>query len=80
MPEDVEKHFAFLNFINPVPGTPREVLENDITPRDKNSLNGIGTTKGTSGGASMMLKTGMEVAQDHTVFNYGPPIPQKHLK
>ena len=26
-----------------------------------------------------MLKTGMEVAQDYIVFNYGPPIPQKYL-
>ena len=28
----------------------------------------------------MILKTGMEVAQDYTVFNHGPPIPQKDLK
>ena len=27
----------------------------------------------------MMLKTGLEVAQDYTVFNYVPPIPQKDL-
>ena len=36
-------------------------------------------TKGESGGASMMLKTGMEVVQYYTVFNYGPPRPQKDL-
>ena len=27
-----------------------------------------------------MLETGMEVAQDYTVFNYVLPIPQKYLK
>ena len=27
-----------------------------------------------------MLKTGMEVDQDYTVFNYGSPIQQKELK
>ena len=36
--------------------------------------------KGTSGGLSMILKTRLEVAQDYTVFNYVPPIPQKDLK
>ena len=33
-----------------------------------------------SGGVSMMLKIGMEVAQDYTFFNYIPPIPQKDTK
>ena len=28
----------------------------------------------------MMLKTVMEVAQDYTVFDYGPRIPQKDVK
>ena len=28
----------------------------------------------------MMLKTGMEVAQDYNIFSYGLPIPQKELK
>ena len=28
----------------------------------------------------MVLKTGMELAQDYTVFNYRPPRPQKDLK
>ena len=27
----------------------------------------------------MMTKTGMEVSQYYTVFNYGPPIPHKEL-
>ena len=27
----------------------------------------------------MMMKTGMEVAQDYTVFDYGPPRPQKDI-
>ena len=27
----------------------------------------------------MMMKTGMEVAHDYTVFNYIPPIPHKNL-
>ena len=80
MSEDVAKHFLFPNFTTPVPGTLREVLDNDNTPRDKIYLNGLGTTKGKSGGASMMPKIGIKVAQDDTVFNYGPPIPQKDLK
>ena len=58
----------------------REVIENDITTRDKNSLHGLEMKKGKYGGASIMLKTGMEVAQVYTVFNYRPPIPQKDLK
>ena len=28
----------------------------------------------------MMMKTGMEVSQYYTVFNCGPPRPQKKLK
>ena len=39
---------------------------------DKIPLNGLGTTKGKAGGLSMMLKTGMEVAQYYTVFKYVP--------
>ena len=61
-------------------GTLRDVLENDITPGDKISLNGLGMTKVKYGGASMMLKIGMEVAQDHTFSNYGPPRPHKYLR
>ena len=53
MLEDVAKHFS------PVKGTLREVLYNDTTPRDIIYLNGLGMTKAKSGGASMMLKTGI---------------------
>ena len=28
----------------------------------------------------MMLKTGFELDQYYTVFNYRPPIPQKYLE
>ena len=74
------KNFAFPNFATPVPGTLKEVLDNDTTPRDKISLNGLEMKKGKYGGASMMLKTGMEVPQDYSFFNYRPPRPQKDLK
>ena len=69
------KHFLKPNFTTPVPGTLREVLDNDITTREKIYLNGLGMTKGESGGIYMMMKTGMEVSQYYNVFNYGPPIP-----
>ena len=36
--------------------------------------------KGESIGLSMMMKTGMQVFQYYTVFNYVPPRPQKYLK
>ena len=75
MIEDMEKRFEFPNFTTPVPGTLMEVLDNDTTTRDKIYLNGLGMKKGKSGGASMILKTGIEVAQDYTVLNYGPPRP-----
>ena len=78
--EDVPKHFVFPNFVTPVTGTLRGVLDNETTPRDKIYLNGLGMIKGKSGGASMMLKTGMEVDQYYIVFNYSPPRPQKDLK
>ena len=77
IPEDIAEHFALTNNTTPVIGTLREVLDNDTKPIDKIYLNGLGTTEGKSGGASIMLKTGMEVAQYYTVFNYGPPIPHK---
>ena len=80
MPEEVTKQFAFHNFTTPVTGTPREVIDNDTTPRDNIFLNVLGVKKCKSGGASMMMKTGMEVYQDYTVFNYGLPRPQKDLK
>ena len=57
----------------------REVIENDITTRDKTSLHGLEMKKGKYGGASIMLKTGMEVAQYCTIFNYGTPRRQKDL-
>ena len=57
-----------------------EFLGNKITPRDNIYLNGLVMTKGNAGGLYMMMKTGMEVDQDYTIFNYGPPIPQKDLK
>ena len=72
MPEDVAKHFFFPNFTTPVPGTVREVIDNDTTKRAKIYLNGLDMTKGESGSAYMMIKTGMVVAQYYTVFNYGP--------
>ena len=74
------KHFAFLNLTTPVPGTLRGVLENDTTPGNKISLNGLGMKKYKSGGTSMMLKTGMELAQYYNIFNYVPPRPHKYLK
>ena len=80
MVEDVAKHFAFTNFITPILGMLREVLDNVIKPREKISFNGLGITKGKYGGLPMRLKTGLEVAQDYTVFNYRPPIPYKDLK
>ena len=80
MPEDMAKHFPFPKFTAPSPGTLSKVLDNEITPRDKISLNGLGMKKGKAGGLSMMLKTGMEVDQDYTVFKYGPPSPQQVIK
>ena len=59
--------FVFPDFTTPVSGTLREVLDNDTTTRDGISLHGLGMTKGESGGVSMILKIGMEVAQYHTV-------------
>ena len=75
MPEDAARQFILLNITTPVPGTLMEVIDNAITIRYKTPLNGLGTTKGKSGGAYIILKIGLEVAQDHTVFNYGPPRP-----
>ena len=75
----MEKHFELPNFITPVPGTLRDVLDNNTTTRDKSYLNGLGIRKYEPRGVSIMMKTVMEVAQDHTVFDYVPPIPQKDL-
>ena len=71
------KHYAFPNITTPVSGTLRGFLENDTTTGDKNFLNGLGMTKGESGGVSMIMKTVVEVAQYYTVFNYIPPRPTK---
>ena len=80
MKKYVANHFAFPNFTTPTPGTLREILDNDIAPRDKISLNGLRMKFFKAGGLSMMLKTVMKVAQYYTVFKYGPPKPQKDLK
>ena len=77
MPEDVAKHFLFPNFTTPIPRMLREILENDMAPRDKISLDGLGMIKGKSGGLSMLLNTGMEVAQHYTFLT---PDPQKNRK
>ena len=66
------------NLATPVRGTMKKVLDNDTTPRDKISLNGLRMTKDKNESVSMMMiKTGLEVSQPYTVFNYGPPRPQK---
>ena len=72
--------FAPPKFTAPAAGTLREVLDDDTTTRDKNSLNRLGVIKGGSGGVDMMLKTGTEVTQDYNFFKYGTPRPQKHMK
>ena len=80
MPEDVSKHFLFPNFKAPVPGTLREVLDNDTTRSDNFFLGGLRVKTFEYGGVSMMLIIGMEVAQDYNIFNYTPPRPQKDTK
>ena len=59
MTEDVAKQSVLTNFNTPMPGTLKEVLNNDISPREKISLNGLGMTKGKYGGLYMMLRTGL---------------------
>ena len=49
--------------------TLREILDNDMTTRDKISLNWLGMEIGKSGGLFMVMKTVMEVAQDYTFLN-----------
>ena len=63
-----------------MPGMLSGVLDNELEPRDKISLNELVMTKCKARGLSMMLKTGMEVAQDYTVLNCGHPRPHKYLK
>ena len=41
MPEEVAKNFALPNFTTPMPEALRGVLDKDVTPRDKFSLNGL---------------------------------------
>ena len=73
-------HFVLPIFTTPVSGTLREFIENDTTKRDKISLNGLGEKIGKYVGASMVLKTVMEVAQYYTISNYRPQRPQKDVK
>ena len=67
----------FADFITAVSGTLTEVLDNDTTPRNKFSFNGLGTKEGKFGGVYMMMKKGMELSQDYTVFTTDP---QYHIK
>ena len=75
MSEDVANKFAFPNFTTPVSGTLREFLDKETTAREKPPLNCLGMKKLESGCVSMMLKTGMEVAQDYNFLKYVPPRP-----
>ena len=52
-----------------MPGTLREVFDNNIIPGYKISLNWLGMKKSKSGGLSIIMEKGMEVAQDYNVFN-----------
>ena len=79
MTEDVKKYMVFPSFTTPVSGTLREALEKYTTTRDKIYLNGLVMTKGKYGIVSMIPKTVMVVAQDCTVSDHGPPIPQIYL-
>ena len=45
MPEVVANHFGLPNFTTPVTGALMEVLENENTPIDKISVNGLGMKK-----------------------------------
>ena len=56
------KALFFPDFATPVPGTLREVLDKYTTTRERIYPNALETSKGESGGASMMMKTGTEVA------------------
>ena len=60
-----------------MPGTLREVVDNDITPRDKISLNELGITKDKYESVyMMMIKTGLEVS--HLTL-YLTTDPQDHI-
>ena len=77
MSKDVVNHFVFPKFTSSYPGTLREGIYNDKTTRDKISLNWLKVIKFQSISVSMMMKTVMEVTEDCTIFNYGPPRSQK---
>ena len=70
----------FAKFITSGNGMLRKVLDNDTTTRNTISLNGLGVTKGQSTSVYVMLKTGMVLSEDHTIFNYGTTILHKGLK
>ena len=70
----MEEQFLFYNFATPVSGNLREVIDKYSRKRDKfTSI--FRDEQGESGVVYMMLKTGIEVTQYYTVFNYGPPKP-----
>ena len=79
MPEYFVKHFELPKFTTPVSGMLKKVNKNVMKTGDKIPLHGLGTTKVKSGGVSMMLKTGTEMAQYYTVFNYITPRTQKDI-
>ena len=51
------------------------VLPRALSTVVANNFSKLSITKGESGGLSTMMKTGMEVSQYYTVFNYIPPRP-----
>ena len=77
MLEDLAKHFVFPNFTAPMPGTLREVINNDIAPGEKISLNGLVITKVKSIGLSVILKTGLEWLK---IILFSTTDPQSHRK
>ena len=74
------KELCFTQFHHPSVRKLREIIGNDTTARDKPPLKGLGVTKGEYGDVDIMLKTGMKVAQDYSVFNYRHPRPQSNGK
>ena len=79
MSEYVSNNFTILKFTAPVSGMLRKVIDNNNTTRNKIYLNELGITNGEYLGVSMMLKTGTEMAQYYTVFNYITPRTQKDI-
>ena len=79
---NIKTYHHFICLIPEVPkftalftGTLREIIVNDTTTIDKVSLNWLGVTVCEFRGVYMMLKIGIEVERDYTVFNHRPPIP-----